>query len=167
MTGKLVCKMIDFYQGSHHDVSHFLKVYAYAQTIGQMENLSNEKQLTLEAAAIVHDISCPLCREKYGSAAGHLQEQESETLLRPFLEDSGLSEPVKERVIALVCRHHTYTGIDRIDCQILLEADYLVNAGEGELSAEAIRAFREKVFKTSTGTKFLDSLYLKRTSPSE
>ena len=63
-------------------------------------------------------------------------------------------------MIQLVCRHHTYTGVDGPDCQILLEADYLVNAGEGGLSPQAVRNFRETVFKTKSGTELLNSIYL-------
>ena len=42
--------------------------------------------IILEIAAIVHDIACPLCREKYGRADGYLQEQESELWLLLNLE---------------------------------------------------------------------------------
>lgn len=160
MTDKLIGKMIDFYQGDKHSVAHFLKVYAYARTIGLGEGLDPDTQLTLEAAAIVHDIACPLCMKKYGSAAGNLQERESEALLRPFLREFALPKAVEERVVNLVCRHHTYTGVDGPDCQILLEADYLVNADEGSASPQAVRTFREQVFRTKTGTAILDSLYL-------
>ena len=34
-------QMIDFYQGSQHDINHFLKVWSYARNIGQMETLIN------------------------------------------------------------------------------------------------------------------------------
>ena len=122
MTEKIIEKMIDYYQGNKRDVAHFLKVYAYARAIGLMEGLSAADQDTLEIAAVVHDIACPFCREKYGSAAGNLQERESEALLRPFLSEFSLEPAVFERVVQLVCRHHTYTGIDGPDCQILLEA---------------------------------------------
>ena len=64
MKEKIVNKMIDFYRGNRSDVRHFLKVYAYAQTIGRLEGLDEKTQNTLEIAAIVHDIACPLCREK-------------------------------------------------------------------------------------------------------
>lgn len=160
MTEKIIAKMIDFCQGNQQDIAHFLKVYAYARTVGKLEGLEETAQTTLEIASVVHDIACPLCREKYGSAAGNLQERESEGLLRPFLEEFRLEAPVKERVIQLVCRHHTYTGVDGPDCQILLEADYLVNAGEGGLSPQAVRNFRETVFKTKSGTELLNSIYL-------
>ena len=60
---KLTEKMIKFYDGDLHDINHFLKVYAYAKTIGQCEGLDEMSQMSLEAAAIVHDIACPLCRD--------------------------------------------------------------------------------------------------------
>ena len=161
MTEKIIENMIDYYQGNKRDVAHFLKVYAYARAIGLMEGLSAADQDTLEIAAVVHDIACPFCREKYGSAAGNLQERESEALLRPFLSEFSLEPAVFERVVQLVCRHHTYTGIDGPDCQILLEADYLVNADEGEQSPQAIAHFRDQVFQTRSGTRLLNSIYMR------
>ena len=160
MTEKIIEKMIGFYQGEKPSVAHFLKVYAYARTIGLLEGLDSRTQETLEIAAIVHDIACPLCREKYGSAAGNLQEQESEALLRPFLAEFNLDAALLERVVALVRRHHTYTNVDGPDCRILLEADYLVNADEGGQSAAAIRSFRDKVFRTEAGIRLLNAIYL-------
>ena len=114
---------------------------------------------TLEAAAIVHDIACPLCREKYGSTHGPYQEAEGAVLAAEFLKDSGLSQSVIDRVVYLVGHHHTYTSVDGADYQILLEADYLVNAEESGYTPEAIRSVRETVFKTAAGTALLDSLY--------
>ena len=32
-------KMIEFYKGNRHDVNHFLKVWAMAKTIGELEGL--------------------------------------------------------------------------------------------------------------------------------
>ena len=66
---ELTAKMIAFSEGDFHDISHFLKVWAYAKTIGELEELDAETQFVLESSAIVHDIACPLCREKYGSTA--------------------------------------------------------------------------------------------------
>ena len=161
MTEKLIEKMIAFYQGNTHDIAHFLKVYAYARTIGLLEHLPPDTQTTLEAAAIVHDIACPLCREKFGSAAGNLQEQESPALLEPFLQEFNMPESQKARIIRLVSRHHTYTGVDGPDCQILLEADYLVNADEGGQSREAVERFGQSVFRTAAGKRLLEEIYLR------
>ena len=58
-------KMTDFYKGNIHDIYHFLKVWAFAKNIVEAEGLDPKTQETLEMAAVVHDIACPLCREKY------------------------------------------------------------------------------------------------------
>ena len=159
MKERIVNKMIDFYRGNRSDVRHFLKVYAYAQTIGRLEGLDEKTQDTLEIAAIVHDIACPLCREKYGNTNGNHQEAESEDLLRTFLSEFTLPEEMEERIIYLVTHHHTYTNVEGMDYQILLEADYLVNADESKYSREAIYKFRDRVFKTKSGTHMLESIY--------
>ena len=159
MKEKIVNKMIDFYRGNKADVRHFLKVYAYAQTIGRLEALDEQTQDTLEVAAIVHDIACPLCREKYGNTNGNHQEEESEALLRIFLSEFALPKEQEERVIYLVTHHHTYTDVEGMDYQILLEADYLVNADESQYTDDAIRRFRERVFRTKSGTHMLESVY--------
>ena len=69
-------KMIGFYAGNRHDVAHFLKVWALARTIGELEGLDARTQEVLELAAVVHDIACPLCREKYGNTDGKNQERD-------------------------------------------------------------------------------------------
>ena len=52
--------MIEFYKGSRHDVNHFLKVWAMAKTIGELEGLDSHTQQVLELTAVIHDIACPL-----------------------------------------------------------------------------------------------------------
>ena len=154
-------KMIEFYNGNIHDIGHFLKVWAMAKTIGELEGLDEHTQRILELAAVVHDISCPLCREKYGNAGGKNQELESPPLVEAFFEELPVERSDVERISWLVAHHHTYTNIDGPDHQILLEADFLVNAGEHGYSRAAIEEFRRNVFRTSAGTELLDSMYLK------
>ncbi len=158
-TAQMILKMTDFYNGNQSDINHFLKVHAYAATIGRLEQLDTQTLETLEVAAIVHDIACPLCREKYGNTNGKHQEDESEPLLRDFLEEFSLPPQMLERVIFLVTHHHTYHLVDGIDYQTLLEADFLVNAGESATYAKQIPQFRTRVFQTQTGLHFLDSVY--------
>ena len=156
---KMIEKMTAFYKGNKHDIAHFLKVYAWAQTSGKMEGLDDKTQLLTELTAIVHDISCPLCREKYGSADPKCQEKESEALLKVFLEEFDLDEDIEEKIIWNVSHHHTYTDVKGIDLQILLEADYLVNADESQYPAESIIKFRNNVFRTESGKRLLNSIY--------
>ena len=62
----------------------------------------------------------------------------------------------------LVTHHHTYTNVEGMDYQILLEADFLVNAGESEYSKQAIENFCRKVFRTEAGTHLLKSMFLEK-----
>ena len=154
-------KMIRFYRGSLHDIDHFLKVYAYAKAIGDLEKLAETQRKILEIAAVVHDIACPLCREKYGCAAGKYQEAEGPALTREFLEEFQLSAVEIERICYLVGHHHTITDVDGIDHQILLEADYLVNAGESYYSRQNIENALESFFRTESGRALLTDIYLR------
>ena len=55
--------------------------------------------------------------------------------------------------------HHTLHSIDGADYQILIEADYLVNADENGYSKDNIRSFGETYFKTAAGKNLLHALY--------
>ena len=156
---EIAAKRIKYSDGNLHDINHFLKVYAYARTIGECEKLDGKTQEILEAAAILHDIACPLCREKYGNTNGQYQEREGAVLAEEFLKDSGCSDEFIQRVVFLVGHHHTLKDIEGMDYQILIEADYLVNADESEYPEENIRNVMEHIFKTETGISLLKSIY--------
>lgn len=55
---------------------------------------------------------------------------------------------------------HTLDGIDGMDWQILLEADYLVNAGETGASKEAIANALCSMYRTQSGPALLQAVYL-------
>jgi HD superfamily phosphodiesterase len=141
---EIATRMIKYSKGNLHDINHFMKVYAYAKTIGECENLDSKTQEVLEVAAIMHDIACPLCREKYGNTNGQYQESEGSILAEEFLEGSGYSDEFIERVVFLIGHHHTLKDITGMDYQILIEADYLVNADEGKGSNNMIAKVKYK-----------------------
>lgn len=140
--------MIASSEGNQNDISHFMMVWAYARTIGYLEGLDERTQQILEIAALVHDIACPLCRVKYGNTSGKLQEQEGIPLARTFLEEFDLDEMSIDRICYLVGHHHTFADIDGPDYQILVEADYIVNALEKKWNPDNIRNFVSRYFKT-------------------
>lgn len=152
-------KMTAFYEGNYHDISHFLCVWSFAKTIGTLEALDTDTQETLELAAVVHDIACPLCREKYGNTNGKYQELESPPLVEEFFVDLPVAAEKVDRISWLVAHHHTYTDVDGIDHRILLEADYLVNSGENGRSRDAVMPSRDVVFGTATGRRLLDEMF--------
>ena len=146
-------KMIAFSEGNIHDIDHLIRVWTYAKTIGELEKLDAGTQYILEAAAIVHDIACPLCREKYGSTNGKLQETEGARMVHEFFSGTGLNAEQIDRIAFLVGHHHTYTDVDGADYQILLEADYIANASENGYSEKNVTNFIEKIMRTASGRR--------------
>ena len=156
---EIMKKMITFSNGNIHDIDHFLHVWSYAKMIGELEQIDPETQYILEVAAITHDIACPLCREKYGNTNGKHQEEEGIPLVTDFLSDTGMTKEQIERVAYLVGHHHTYTDIDGMDYQILVEADFLVNYFEDHLETESIKKSVKKIFKTETGIRIATEMF--------
>ena len=156
---EIMAWMIAWPGNTRHDIEHLVKVWAYARTLGQLEGLDDHALYVLEVAAIVHDIACPALRERTGSCPGKLQEAEGPALAAVFLKDAGMAKADVDRVCYLVAHHHTFTGVDGADWQILLEADYLVNAGESGYSEDNIRHFADSLCKTHAGRELFHSIY--------
>ena len=93
-------KMILLSNGNRHDINHFLKVHAYVAAIGACEGLPEDTLQTLELAAIVHDIACPLCREKYGNTNGNYQQLEGAPLSSSALSGWSLTTTPSARLRA-------------------------------------------------------------------
>lgn len=156
----VIHEMILFDRGDARRIQHFLKVYQFAALIGKLEGLSPEKQEILEIAAILHDIGIIPSEKKYGISNGKLQEQEGPAYARELLNRiSGYGQEFIDRVCFLIAHHHTYEGIDGLDWQILLEADFLVNSFEKNMTEEAIKKFRASVFRTKSGIALLNNQY--------
>ena len=156
---QIINKMIVFSEGNIHDIDHFIRVWAYAKTIAELEQLDGETQYILEVAAITHDIACPLCREKYGNTNGKHQEEEGVPMAEAFLNDAGMSADQMERIKYLVGHHHTLSGIVGMDYQILVEADYIANASENGYDRKNIDSFLNRIVKTSTGKQLINSMF--------
>ena len=67
---RLIDKMADWEAGNPKRINHFLKVWGYAKTIGELEGLNENTRFTLEAAAVVHDIGIKPAEEKFGCHGG-------------------------------------------------------------------------------------------------
>lgn len=98
MTARLITKMIEYYQGDPKRIQHFLKVYAYAKTIGEQEGLDEKTQKILETAAVTHDIGIKISEEKYQSSVGKYQEMEGPAVARIMLEDMEFEKEIIDRV---------------------------------------------------------------------
>lgn len=156
---RLARSMMEFYRGDAEQIQHFVKVYTYAGWIAKWEGLDEETCERIAAAALTHDIGIKPAKEKYGSSAGPLQEQEGPAAAEPMLKAIGFEPAMIERVCDLIGRHHTYTNIDGMDYQILVEADFLVNFQEGNQPASTIRQVYETLFRTTAGKQLLCEIY--------
>lgn len=142
--------MIQYYNGDPKRIQHFVKVHSFAKLIAESEQVDQKTMEILEAAAYVHDIGIKAAEQKYGSCSGKLQEQEGPAIAKEMLERLGFEKRITDRVCYLVGHHHTYTNIDGIDYQILVEADFLVNLYEDNSSKETAASVCEKLFKTQS-----------------
>jgi HD superfamily phosphodiesterase len=159
LIGQVINAMIAYYAGDVRRINHFLKVYGFSKAIGEMEGLDESTQAILEIAALTHDIGIKNSEKKYNSSAGNYQQIEGPPEAKKLLEGLGIESGVIDRVCWLIAHHHTYTDIQEIDYQILIEADFLVNAFEDNMPDASIESFMNKVFVTKTGIGLLKTMY--------
>ncbi|WP_455526645.1 HD domain-containing protein [Huintestinicola sp.] len=158
-----ICDVIEsavsYDRGDPKRINHFMKVYAFAGLIGRKEGISERELDILEAAAVLHDIGIHNAEMLHGSPDGKYQELEGPEVAADILSALGADDEFIGKVCNMVGRHHTYTGIDSLSLQILIEADFLVNIFEDGMSDGAISSVKEKIFRTAEGTRLLEEMY--------
>lgn len=162
LSNKVLLKMINYFNGDVVRINHALKVLTFSKIIGEAEELEEKELLILELSAILHDIGIKVSEKKYNSSAGNYQEIEGPAVAKSLLEDFKLEPKTLDRILFLIGHHHSYSKIDALDFQILVEADFLVNIFEDSLTENSTMHIRTKYFKTKTGTNLLDSMYIKK-----
>lgn len=138
---------------------HLIKVHNYARMIADGEHLNAHTQFVLEAAAVLHDIGIHEAERIHHSSAGQYQQMEGPSVARKILADFPFEQEDIDRICWLIAHHHVYKPIDGIDHQILLEADFLVNAFEEPYTEPQIQQFYETVAATKTGKELLRTHY--------
>lgn len=156
---ELTMRMAKFNQGRPDLTQHLLKVHAFARTIGVLEGLDADTLLTLELAALTHDIGIKPCLDKYGKCTGKMQEEEGPPFARAMLEALSVAADRTDRICYLIAHHHTYTNVEGLDLRILLEADFLVNLFEGKQDASAQQSALQNIFHTESGKRMFHHLY--------
>ena len=157
---QLMQAMIRYDGGDVPRIQHFVKVHDFAATIGVSENLDEETQFILEAAAILHDIGIHPAEAKYGNCNGKAQEELGPDKARKLLQEvGGFTDAQTERICWLIGHHHTYSNVTSADHRILLEADFLVNSFEDHIAPNGIATFREKVFRSPSAIDLLNKMW--------
>ena len=153
-------KMIEYYAGDSRRVHHFLKVHSFAKLIAELENMQPDELEVLEIAALTHDIGIKNAERKYNSSAGKYQEIEGPAVAEELLNEFNIKKDILERIKFLIGNHHSYNKIDKIDFQILIESDFLVNIDEDNMKIENIKVIKNKYFRTNMGIKLIESMYI-------
>ena len=150
---QLMAAVIKYDHGDVKRIQHLIKVHDLCLTIGLMENMPAEELWTLEAAAMLHDIGI------HAGEAKH-QEEEGPAVAQEILDSvGGFTNQQTERIKYLIAHHHTYSDIQGLDYQILVEADFLVNLYEDGEPLSAVEKVQERIFKTASGLAVLKSMY--------
>lgn len=158
LQAKALLGMMERNRGDFRRIEHSIKVYGYAKLLGELEGLDPSDLLVLELTAALHDIGISVSEALYGYSDGKTQEKEGPPVARKILEAAGAEPVVVDRVCHIISLHHTFTAIDGIDFQLLVEADFLVNAIEDKVSPEGIVKFVRANFKSGSGLKLISEL---------
>jgi HD superfamily phosphodiesterase len=156
---KVAQAMMEKNRGDIRRIEHSLKVYTWALQLGVLESIDGNTMEILEITALLHDIGIHVAEKKYGHSKSLYQELEGPPVAREILTTLGYAPEVVERVCFIISKHHTFTAIDRIDFQLLVEADFLVNSTEDQLSDNQILNFARNIFKTESGMNCLKLLF--------
>lgn len=153
--------MLQHFSGDPRRCQHLIKVASLAKELALLEGADATLVDLVEAAGFVHDCGIVAGEAKYGKGhcTGKIQEQEGPAIAQRILSKLGYSAKDVERICYLVGHHHTYTDIDGLDYQILVEADFIVNFYEDGLSKEAIAHTVEKLFRTASGRELAGRMF--------
>ena len=150
---QLMAAVIKYDHGDVKRIQHLIKVHDLCLTIGLMENMPADELWTLEAAAMLHAIGIHAGEAKHGGkCTGKHQEEEGPAVAQEILDSvGGFTNQQTERIKYLIAHHHTYSDIQGLDYQILVEADFLVNLYEDGEPLSAVEKLQERIFKTASG----------------
>lgn len=160
LTDVIKLKMIKYFAGDHKRINHALKVHSFAHLIAVAENIDAPTTAIIEIAAFLHDIGIKEAERKYHSSSGKYQELEGPDVAKELLAPFSLEEDTLNRILYLIGNHHSYSKIDGIDFQILVESDFIVNIYEDELDESALQVIKTKYFKTSQGIDLINAMFL-------
>jgi len=156
---RIAFEMKKYFGTDFKRVNHALKVARHAEQILKVEG---GNPLVVLGAAYLHDIGIHEAEKKYGSTSGNYQEKEGPPIAREILTRLEIEKEIVEETCDIIGHHHHPREEESLHFQILYEADWLVNIEEEGLSKdrEKLERLVGKVFKTATGKKLAEDLYL-------
>jgi len=153
-------QMIEYFQNDVRRINHALKVFSFSQIISEKLDLDSQTSEIIYLSALLHDIGIKEALKKYNSSVGKYQEIEGPKIAEKILSNLDIPVEIINRVCFIIGNHHSYNKIDGIDFQILVEADFLVNIYEDDISMNSIKNIYKQIFKTFEGKKLMEMMYL-------
>lgn len=155
MDNELINILINYFEKDVKRIGHAMKVYSYGKAISESLEI-NER--VLSGACLFHDIGIKVGEDRGEIVTGKMQERYGREKIGQVLAKTDYLESEIEIIASLIGRHHTYTNIDSIEYQILVEADFLVNIEE-EIEMYENREKYFYLFKTEKGKEIFKTLY--------
>jgi HD superfamily phosphodiesterase len=155
----LLKELEEFFGNDTKRIDHAKKVMGFSE-----ELLTKEKAdwHIVIPASILHDVGIKIAESKYGSTAGHYQEQEGPGIARGILLKAGFKKEDIDEICQIIAHHHSPGKINTQNFKVLYDADRLVNLKEeaDTKDKEKLSAMIDKIFLTETGKKIARRLYL-------
>lgn len=156
---KLIRELEDYFGSDIRRIDHARKVMDFAEEILREEKADWHIVIP---AAILHDVGIKKAEEKYGSSAGHYQEQEGPAIAREILTKLEFKKEDVDEICEIIAHHHSPGKINTQNFKVLYDADWLVNLKDevDTKDKSKLRATIEKIFLTNSGRKLAEKIYL-------
>ncbi len=159
LENKIIDNMKQYFENDKKYIDHALKVLSYTNELLKQEK--GDSQIVFPAA-ILHDIGIKLCKKKYNSTGGQLQEIEGPPIARKILKELEVDSKIIDEVCDIIASHHSPGEINTLNFKIIWDADWLVNLKDeyNIKNKEKLEKVINKIFLTQTGKNLGKSVYL-------
>jgi HD superfamily phosphohydrolase YqeK len=156
---RLLKDMEGYFAQDLRRINHAKRVMGFAEELLRKEG--GDWHIVIPAS-ILHDVGIKAAEKKYGSCAGHYQEQEGPAIAAQILRKEGFREQEITEICEIIAHHHSPGKVDTLNFMLLYEADWLVNLkDEADLQDKTrLAGIIEKVFSSAAGKQKAKELYL-------
>ena len=156
---KLLKELEAYFGSDKKRIAHALQVSSYAEELLKQEGGDWEVVIP---ASILHDVGIKAAEAKYGSSAGHYQEQEGPAIAQGILLKLGFMSKRIEEICAIIGHHHSPGALATKNFAVVCDADWLVNM-QDEVDVqdkERVAGLIAKVFVTQSAQQIAREKYL-------
>lgn len=130
LKGRLVKAMANFFEYDYRRITHAIEVLKYAEQI--VVNYPEADEEVVIASAIFHDVGIKPSEAELGYNNGKTQEYYGPPIAITLLKENDFPAEKIEKVAQIVGNHHSASGYDYVELEILKTADRIVNKLDAE-----------------------------------